>query len=106
MYTEEEHKQLFKRFFGKDVELKLLPFIPRVSLYCMMKNEFYFLFKNSLDIVEIGKCRNPYTKIMKILYGKDIGITEQVDRLKFKTTYIHVPSSFEEMSIICDLKCK
>ena len=106
MYTEKEHKQLFKRFFGKDVELKLLPLTPKVSLYCMMKNEFYFSFRHSFNIVEIENCQNPYTKIMKILYGKDIVISEQGDRLKLKTTYIHVPSSFEEMTIICDLKCK
>lgn len=102
MYTEEEHEQLFKRFFGETATLKYNDYI---GVYDMRNDTSYFC-SGFGRIVYVPYSLKPYTKMMEYLYGKDIWVF--VDKGfdgKIKHV-INVPSSFEEMSIICDLKGK
>lgn len=100
MYTEEEHRQLFKRFFGNDSKI----WQSQLSFSYMMKNVGHFRWdKTDEFIVMKYDGDKPYTKFMKILYGKDVHVYVNGGILNETMIHYHVPSSYEEMSIICDL---
>ena len=106
MYTEEDHKKLFKRFFGNDAKICKHP----SSISYMKKNDGYFWCDDTDDwIAMIYYGDKPYTTFMRTLYGKDIsvyphgGILDEDGNVIEKMIRYHVPSSYEEMCIICDL---
>ena len=82
MYTEEEHKQLFKRFFGETATLS--PCEPYDDTIYMHNERYYFNWCTT-----------------NIWIGIDV-----VEYMYPNKKVFHVPSSFEEMSILCDLAGK
>ena len=100
MYSEEDHKKLFKRFFGNDATIcKYLS-----SISYMMKNDSHFLWDKTGDWIAMNYDGNkPYTTFMKTLYGKDVKVCFHTGIESVKLIHYHVPSSYEEMCIICDL---
>ena len=105
MYTEEEHKQLFKRFFGETATLS--PCEPYDDTIYMHNERYYFNWCNTNIWIGIDHTPKPYTQMMKFLYGKDICvIRDDVEYMYPNKKVFHVPSSFEEMSILCDLAGK
>lgn len=106
MYTEEDHKQLFKRFFGNDAKICKHP----SSISYMKKNDGYFWCDDTDDwIAMIYYGDKPYTTFMRAIYGKDVsvyahgGILDEDGNVIEKMIRYHVPSSYEAMCIICDL---
>lgn len=105
MYTEKEHKQLFKRFFGDDTTL--VKSIFNSSEYLMCNNIFNYKFVDSGKVVRVYDNTNkPYTEALKHVFGKDLRVLKGVDIEDQQYLYFHIPSSYEEMSIICDLNGK
>ena len=100
MYSEEDHKKLFKRFFGNDATIcKYLS-----SISYMMKNDSHFLWDKTGDWIAMNYDGNkPYTTFMRALYGKDVKVCFHTGIESVKLIHYHVPSSYEEMCIICDL---
>lgn len=108
MYTEKEHKQLFKRFFGNDSSVR--PYFLSENTY-IMKNKYGFFkyvgITGDIGTIIVYNSSKPYTDILNSIFGKDIcvfvydGIFDKRKQIQF-----HVPSSFEEMTIICDLNGK
>ena len=100
MYTEEDHKKLFKRFFGNDAKICKYS----SSIFYMKKNDEYFRFdENDYWIAMFYEGSKPYTLFMENLYGKDISVYVNTGIVNGKMIHYHVPSSYEEMCIICDL---
>ena len=106
MHTEEDHKKLFKRFFGNDAKICKHP----SSISYMKKNDGYFWCDDTDDwIAMIYYGDKPYTTFMRAIYGKDVsvyahgGILDENGIVIEKKIHYHVPSSYEEMCIICDL---
>ena len=106
MHTEEDHKKLFKRFFGNDAKICKHP----SSISYMKKNDGYFWCDDTDDwIAMIYYGDKPYTTIMRAIYVKDVsvyahgGILDEDGNVIEKMIRYHVPSSYEEMCIICDL---
>ena len=106
MYTEEDHKKLFKRFFGNDAKICKYP----SSISYMKKNDGYFRWDKNDDWIAMNyDCNKPYTTFMRTLYGKEVSVYEHGGILNEngivieKKIHYHVPSSYEEMCIICDL---
>ena len=50
MYTEEDHKKLFKRFFGNDAKI----YKYKSSIYYMKKNDGHFLLDKNDDWVSMN----------------------------------------------------
>ncbi len=99
MYTEEDYKKLFKRFFGNDAKICRY----QSSISYMKKNDSYFRWDENDDaIFMICEGSKPYTWFMENLYGQDISVHVH-DRVNEEVIHYHVPSSYEEMCIICDL---
>ena len=100
MYTEEDHKKLFKRFFGNDATIcKYLS-----SISYMMKNDSHFLWDKTGDWIAMNYDGNKlYTTFMKTLYGKDVKVCFHTGIESVKLIHYHVPSSYEEMCSICNL---
>ena len=106
MHTEEDHKKLFKRFFGNDAKICKHP----SSISYMKKNDGYFWCDDTDDwIAMIYYGDKPYTTFMRAIYGKDVsvyahgGILDEDGNVIEKMIRYHVPSSYEAMCIICDL---
>ena len=100
MYTEEDHKKLFKRFFGNDATICIYP----SSISYMKKNDGYFRWDKNDDWIAMNYDGvEPYTTFMKTLYGKDVKVCFHTGIESVKLIHYHVPSSYEEMCIICDL---
>ena len=100
MYTEEDHKKLFKRFFGNDAKICKYP----SSISYMKKNDGYFWWDKNDDWIAMNyDCNKPYTTFMRTLYGKDVKVYFHTGIESVKLIHYHVPSSYEEMCIICDL---
>ena len=106
MHTEEDHKKLFKRFFVNDAKICKHP----SSISYMKKNDGYFWCDDTDDwIAMIYYGDKPYTTFMRAIYGKDVsvyahgGILDEDGNVIEKMIHYHVPSSYEEMCIICDL---
>ena len=106
MHTEEHHKKLVKRFFGNDAKICKHP----SSISYMKKNDGYFWCDDTDDwIAMIYYGDKPYTTFMRAIYGKDVsvyahgGILDEDGNVIEKLIHYHVPSSYEEMCIICDL---
>ena len=100
MYTEEDHKKLFKRFFGNDTKI----YKYQSSIYYMKKNDGHFLWDKNDDCITMNYDGvEPYTSFMEILYGKDVKVYFHTGIESVKLIHYHVPSSYEEMCIICDL---
>ena len=100
MYTEEDHKKLFKRFFGNDTKI----YKYQSSIYYMKKNDGHFLWDENDDCITMKYDGvEPYTTFMKTLYGKDVRVCFHTGIESVKLIHYHVPSSYEEMCIICDL---
>ena len=99
MYTEEDHKKLFKRFFGNDATICKYP----SSISYMKKKYGYFRWDKNDDWIAMNYCGDkPYTIFMRAIYGKDIKVYVY-DGVNVELIHYHVPSSYEEMCIICDL---
>ena len=82
MYTEEDHKKLFKRFFGNDAKICKHP----LSISYMKKNDGYFLWNENDDfIAKFYEGSKPYTSFMEDLYGKDVKVYFHTGIEKCKT---------------------
>lgn len=100
MYTEEDHKKLFKRFFGNDAKIYKYP----SEISYMMKNDGYFQWDENDDYISMFyEGSKPYTSFMEDLYGKDVKVYFHTGVESGKLIHYHIPSSYEEMCIICDL---
>ena len=100
MYTGKDHKKLFKRFFGNDAKICKYP----SSISYMKKNDGHFLWDENDDCITMKYDGvEPYTTFIKTLYGKDVKVYFHTGIESVKLIHYHVPSSYEEMCIICDL---